>query len=58
VEHATANREPGSDELLSPEAAIQIQDSIWEAETEENNDTQQFKQWYEKHKNEWESEDE
>jgi hypothetical protein len=51
-------REPGSDELLSTEAAIRIQDEIWEAEEAENIDAEEFMKWFREHKNEWTTEEE
>jgi hypothetical protein len=51
-------REPGSDELLSPEAAIMIQDGIWEDEKTEEIDSVEFRQWYQDHMNEWTTEEE
>ena len=43
-------KEPGSDELLSSEAAIKIQDQIWESEKAEDTDTTEFNMWYKEHK--------
>jgi len=50
-------KEPGSDELLSSEAAIKIQDQIWESEKAEDTDTTEFNMWYKEHKDDWTTEE-
>jgi hypothetical protein len=50
-------KEPGSDELLSSEAAIKIQDEIWESEKAEDADTDEFNAWYRKNQDDWETDE-
>jgi len=50
-------QEPGSDELLSTDAAIKIQDEIWESEKVEDTDNIEFNEWYKRNQNSWDTEE-